>query len=114
MISVKNSHQSVPILKENGAFVINLVGKDHDSVAKTYYGPAESGYGKLKTADIESSPVTGTPLLSGMEGYFDCQIVETVAAGNHTIFIGEVKAASVDNIDTVIMTSYNSKLRYGG
>ena len=114
MISVNNKHQSVPILKKHGAFVVNFIGRDHESVAKKYYGPAESGYEKLKTADIEDSPATGTPLLSGMEGYLDCEIVDTVAAGNHTVFIGEVKAAFIDDVDTVLMTSYNSKLRYSG
>jgi len=114
MISVNNKHQSTPILKEHGAFVINLVSKDHESVAKTYYGPAESGYEKLKTTDIEESPVTKTPLISGMEGFLDCRIVDTILAGNHTVFIGEVLAASIENPDLVIMTSYNSKLRYGG
>ena len=114
MISVNNRHQSIPILKEHGAFVINLIGKDHESVAKTYYGPAESGYEKLKTADVEESPATKTPLLSGMEGFLDCRIVDTILSGNHTIFIGEILAASMDNPDLVIMTSYNSKLRYGG
>ena len=114
MVAVNNKHQSVPLLKEHGAFVINFIGRDHESIAKKYYGPAESGYEKLKTADIEDSPATGTSLLSGMEGYLDCKIVDTVAAGNHTVFVGEVKAAYIDDVDTVLMTSYNSKLRYLG
>ncbi|MFZ5980179.1 MAG: flavin reductase family protein [Candidatus Zixiibacteriota bacterium] len=114
MIAVNNKHKSTPILKEQGAFVINLVGRDHESVAKKYYGPAEGGYEKLKTADVHESPATKTPLLNGMEGFLDCQIVETVLTGNHTIFIGEVLAAEIENPDVVIMTSYNSKLRYGG
>ena len=114
MVAVNNKHQSVPLLKEHGAFVINFIGRDHESIAKKYYGPAESGYEKLKTADVEDSPATGTSLLSGMEGYLDCKIVDTVAAGNHTVFVGEVKAAYIDDVDTVLMTSYNSKLRYLG
>jgi len=114
MIAVNNKHQSIPILKEHGAFVINFVGRDHESVAKKYYGPAESGYEKLKTADIEASPVTKTPVLNGLEGYLDCKIVDTVAAGNHTVFIGEVLAAFIEDTDAVLMTSYNSKLRYTG
>lgn len=114
MIAVNNKHQSVPMLKEHGAFVVNFVGRDHESIAKKYYGPAESGYGKLKTADIEPSPVTATPLLNGMEGYLDCKIVNTVVTGNHTVFIAEVLAAYIDDVDAVLMNSYNSKLRYVG
>jgi flavin reductase (DIM6/NTAB) family NADH-FMN oxidoreductase RutF len=114
MISVKNEHKSVPILQEHGAFVVNFVERDHDTVVKRYYGPAESGYAKLQTADIEPSPVTKTPVLNTLKGYLDCRIVETIAAGNHTLFIGEVMAAFIDDIDAVLMSSYNSKLRYAG
>ena len=114
MIAVNNKHQSIPLLKKHGSFVVNFVGRDHESVAKKYYGPAEAGYEKLKTADFEDSPVTKTPLLSGMEGYLDCKIVNSIATGNHTLFIGEVVAAHIGNEDAVLMTSYNSKLRYTG
>ena len=112
-LAVHNKHQSRRLLIESKAFVVNLLSEGQDGVAKTYYGPAESGYEKLKASEVADSPATGSPLINGAAGYLDCSIVETVAVGNHTLFIGEVKAASLDQ-NVQMMTTSNSKLHYGG
>ncbi|UCD18683.1 MAG: flavin reductase family protein, partial [Candidatus Zixiibacteriota bacterium] len=57
--------------------------------------------------------ITGSPILSGIVGYLDCSIVKAVPTGNHTLFVGEVVAASCDS-NRPILTSTNSKLRYTG
>ncbi|MDF1544841.1 MAG: flavin reductase family protein [bacterium] len=112
-ISVNNRHQSTRYLKETRAFVVNLLGEGQEGVAKTYYGPAESGYEKLAGTSVTDSPVTGSPMIPGASGYLDCKIIEMVEVGNHTIYIGEVKAAELDK-DTQIMTTTNSNLHYTG
>ena len=112
-VAVNSKHQSARIIKEHGAFVINLLKDEWTDVAKTYYGPAESGYEKLKHAFLQNSPATGTPIFEGVPGYLDCAVVDTVQAGNHTIFIGEVKAAELKD-DIPILTTTNSKLHYEG
>jgi flavin reductase (DIM6/NTAB) family NADH-FMN oxidoreductase RutF len=112
-IAVHNKHQSNPLLKKSGAFVVNLIGEGQEAVAKTYYGPAESGYEKLKGTDVVASPGTGTPLIKGAVGFVDCRIVETVAVGNHTLFVGEVVAAEYHS-DNPILTTTNTRLVYTG
>ncbi|UCG62362.1 MAG: flavin reductase [Candidatus Zixiibacteriota bacterium] len=113
-LAVHNKHQSSRLIKENKAFAVNLIGSGQEAVAKTYYGPAESGYEKLAGTSVKDSPRTGTPLLPGAIGYLDCLLVDTVQAGNHTLFIGRVKAASLDDSDSQLMTTTNSKLYYTG
>lgn len=112
-IAVRGDHKSVPLMKEHNAFVVNLIGEGQEAVAKTYYGPAESGYDKLKGRKLSDSPATGTPVLNGAFGFVDCEIVETVKTGNHILFIGEVKAAGFAS-DSQILTGTNSGLRYVG
>lgn len=113
-IAVHNKHQSSRLIKEGGAFVVNLIGEGQEAVAKTYYGPAESGYEKLQGTSVKNSPETKTPIIPGAIGYFDCLVVNTISTGNHTIFIGEIKAASLDDNVTQLMTTSNSKLHYTG
>lgn len=112
-LAVHNKHQSTPLLKEHGAFVVHLLAEGQAAVAQTYYGPAESGYEKLKTAQLTDSPETGSPIIGGALGYLDCRIVAEHSAGNHTVYFGEVKAASLET-ETPILTTYNSKLKYAG
>ena len=113
-LSVHNKHQSSRLITENKAFAINLVAQGQEAVAKTYFGPAESGYEKLANATVTDSPATGTPLIPGAIGYLDCLMVDKVDVGNHTLFIGKVKAASLDDKAAQLMTTSNSKLIYTG
>ena len=113
-VSVHNKHQSSRLLQSTGAFVVNLIGVGQDDVVKAYFGPAESGYDKLKNSSVIDSPATKTPLIPGAIGYLDCEIVSNTQAGNHTIFIGEVKASELDDKKTDLLTTSNSKLHYIG
>ncbi len=113
-VSVHNKHQSSRLLESTGSFVVNLIGKGQDDVVKAYYGPAESGYDKLQDSSVTDSPATKTPLIPGAIGFLDCEIVNRVKAGNHTIFIGEVKASELDDTTTELLTTTNSKLNYIG
>ena len=112
-LAVHNAHQSTPRLQDAGAFAVNLIAEGQDGVVKAYYGPAESGYNKLRGTSVTDSPVTKSPLIPGNSGYLDCEIKETVTTGNHTLYIAEVKAAKFDS-DNAIMTTANSKLVYTG
>jgi len=112
-IAVHNAHQSMPLIEKAGAFVVNLIAADQEEFAKSYYGPAESGYDKLKAKDIKDSPVTGSPLLNGAAGYLDCKVVTQLKTGNHTLFVGEVVAAIYTG-DSPILSTTNSKLVYAG
>jgi flavin reductase (DIM6/NTAB) family NADH-FMN oxidoreductase RutF len=113
VVAIHNKHQSSRILKENDCFVVNLLSREAEGVAKTYYGPAESGYHKLRALPLEAAPATGCPIIPGAIGFLDCRIVKRVPAGNHTVFFGEVLAAQLDS-DSEILTSSSSRLRYVG
>ncbi len=112
-VAVHNKHQSARILNNEQTFVVNLIPAEGESVARTFYGPAESGYEKLKAANVSGSPVNGNPIISGASAYVECLIVYRVTAGNHTIFIGEVVGGDSIN-DGAILSSSNCKLRYLG
>jgi flavin reductase (DIM6/NTAB) family NADH-FMN oxidoreductase RutF len=112
-LAVHNKHQSSRLLESHGAFVINLLALNHAEVARTYYGPAESGYAKLKDSQVLDAPATGTAMINGTDGFLDCKIVSKVAVGNHTLFIAEVMAAELTN-DSPALTTSNSKLHYAG
>ena len=111
--AVHNKHKSAWQLADLDSFVVNLLPESGLATAKTYYGPAESGYDKLQAKDISDADVTGTPRLNGALGYLDCKIVERVRTGNHTLFIGEVVGGELTS-DSPILTTSSSKLHYAG
>jgi flavin reductase (DIM6/NTAB) family NADH-FMN oxidoreductase RutF len=112
-VAVNNKHQSARLLQELDSFAVNILPAGQESVAKAYFGPAESGYKKLEAAVIKPAPQTGSPVIPGSVGFLDCKIVNRVAAGNHTVFFGEVLAAELEK-DIDILTSTSGRLRYAG
>ncbi len=112
-LAVKSSHQSAQLIADTGNFVVNLIAEGQEEFAKTFYGPAESGYKKLDGATVTDSPASSSPVLSGAAGYLDCKVVNKLEVGNHVLFIAEVSAASLDS-DGSILTTANSKLHYAG
>jgi flavin reductase (DIM6/NTAB) family NADH-FMN oxidoreductase RutF len=113
VVSINNKHQSARMLNASDCFVVNLLPKGADGVAKAYYGPAESGYRKLDGVNVKQAPATGCPIIPGGVGYLDCKVIKRVPAGNHTVIFGEVLAAELET-DAEILTSSSSKLRYAG
>jgi len=113
IVAINNSHQSARLLTHLDAFAVNILPEGQEAVARTYYGPAESGYRKLDSVPVKPSPATGCPLIGGSVGFLDCRIVRRIPAGNHTVFFGEVVAAELEN-DVNILTSSSGKMRYAG
>ncbi|MBI5266672.1 MAG: flavin reductase family protein [candidate division Zixibacteria bacterium] len=112
-VAIHNKHQSARLLNEHESFLVNLLPAEGESVARTYYGPAESGYEKLKAASITTSPVTRAPIINGAAAYLECRIVQRVLAGNHTLYLGEV-VGGASLTEGPLLTSSNCKLRYLG
>ncbi len=112
-LAVKNKHQSSRLITESGVFAVNLISEGQKEFAKTFYGPAESGYKKLDGITLTDTPTTGSPVLNGAAGYLDCKVINRLEVGNHILFIAEVVAAAI-NSDKNILTSTNSGLHYAG
>ncbi len=111
--AVHNKHKSAWHLNDLQSYVVNILPESGLPTAKAYYGPAESGYDKLKAKDISAAPVSGTVRLNGAIGYLDCKIVDRVKTGNHTLFIAEVVDGALQT-DGPILSTTNGKLHYAG
>lgn len=78
-------------IEETGIFGVNLLSEGDEALA-VRFGRDDPE----KFRDLEfTTDVTGAPLLPGTLGYCDCSVVQAVPAGDHTVFIGRVEAASL-------------------
>ena len=112
-VAIHNKHQSARLLNDQGSFVVNILPAEGEPVARSYYGPAESGYEKLKATSVSASPATGTPIIHGAAAYIECKIVQRLTTGNHTLYVGEIVGGESLTEGPVLSTS-NCKLRYLG
>lgn len=80
----------------SGAFALHLLGEGDAALARRFGGDG----GEEKFRDLSTTTaVTGAPLLDAGLGFCDCSVVETVSAGDHTIFVGRVEEAESRNAE---------------
>ena len=95
MLGVKADSLSHQIIKETGVFALNFLGKGQQDVAFAFFKATER-----KNNTIGGQPFspgkTGSPLLENAIAFVECRLVDTVEKGDHSVFVGEVINAGVN------------------
>ena len=77
------------LVEQSGAFALHLLRDDQDALV--YHFGLQSGRTVDKFAALEHEPGrTGAPLLRDCLALWECRVVATMDAGDHTLFLGEV------------------------
>lgn len=103
-ISVRPERHSYPIIKRNGAFVINLTNED--LARQTDWCGVRSGADYNKFAEMNLIPVpaqmVSAPIVAEAPLSIECRVVEVKELGSHHMFIAEVVNVQADEryIDT--------------
>jgi len=96
VISVAPPRYSHDIISESGEFIINV--PPISLLKETLHCGTVSGRDGDKFASAgltrEAAQVLGAPLIAECIGHSECRVVKEVTAGDHTLFVGEVVAAS--------------------
>jgi flavin reductase (DIM6/NTAB) family NADH-FMN oxidoreductase RutF/DNA-binding GntR family transcriptional regulator len=72
-----------------GTFCINVLGQEHAHLATQFAIPSDDKFKGVNT----STGVTGVPVLDDALAHIECEVVEEVSGGTHSIFIGRVVRA---------------------
>ena len=83
-------------------------------IGKAFFRSTSVEDGKLNGQDFEPSPETGNPLLLATPYWFEARVTDTVARGDHTVFVAEVVNAGVRNADRVPLNLRSTGMNYGG
>jgi flavin reductase (DIM6/NTAB) family NADH-FMN oxidoreductase RutF len=78
-------------LKRGGYFAVNILHADQESVSRRFASSEPDQFREIGY----SIGGTGTPLVNGAITVVECRIVDLLAGGDHTIFVGEVEEAHV-------------------
>ena len=80
------------LLREAGSFAVSLLGAEQEPLAEHFARgvPPIGMWQGVATREGE----LGAPLLEGSLGWLECRLVDELAAGTHTFFVGDVVAAT--------------------
>lgn len=81
---------------EAGVFCVNVLAAQHRELARRFAGmDGIDGDERFAAGGEWQAMQTGSPALAGCPASFDCELVQAVPAGTHTIYIGRVVGVRV-------------------
>lgn len=119
-IAVHPSRHTHDMIRFSEEFAINVPGRD--LIHHVQYLGSVSGK-ELDKLDVTKLPTSRArkveaPLIEGCVGYIECGLEDALRVGDHTLFVGRVVAASVDDeafAETWLLTDDDHKpLHYLG
>ena len=120
VVGVKVGSGPHEVIKETGAFALNVLGREQQAVAYAFFKPV-TPEGQTIGGEPFRTGSTGAPILERAPGYIECSLVETVDGGDHAIFVGVVVDAGVaqppagrpDDV-TLTLRDLGENVFYGG
>ncbi len=119
-VGVKADSGAHSIIKESRVFALNVLGKGQQDLAFSFFKPAERD-GNSIAGESFSSGSAGAPILSSALAFVECNLVDTVERGDHSLFVGEVVDAGISGtLDgrpddaTLALRDLGEKTFYGG
>lgn len=114
MVAVKADSGSAAIIERTGTFAVNTLAENQLDIGKAFFRSTEMVDGKINGHDFEDGPETGNPLLLGTPYWFECRVTDTVARGDHTVFVAEVVNAGVRDAGATPLDLRSTGMNYGG
>ncbi len=111
-ISVENDSHSIGLLRESDVFAISVFSTEQREQAG-----ALGKRWKLRPNKIEDVRywlgVTGCPILEDAPGVVECQVIDSMPAGDSTVFLAEVINAEVQG-EGMPLTMQQAGFRHAG
>ena len=90
LICVHQEASAHELLLKSGKFGLNVLSSTQESIAKRFAGIDNSERERRYDIGDWTQLTTGSPILVGALVGFDCEVVNSVAAGTHSIIIGHI------------------------
>ena len=98
MAAVDKRHFSHSLLERQGVFGLNVVGHQSKELEDYFFSAASRRPDNLEPFAYELG-ATGVPLLKLAMAVFECRVVGSYPAGDHTLFVASIARAEVREQD---------------
>ena len=94
MVAVSPLRKCHEMIANSGQFAVNVLGADQAELAARFGFTTGHEIDKFEGISTQQTSAAN-PLLPDAFAYVDCELVETLAAGDHSLFIGQVVGAEL-------------------
>ncbi|RMH78817.1 MAG: flavin reductase [Actinomyces sp.] len=114
MAALKADSGSAAIVGRTGAFAVSVLADDQLDIGKAFFRSTSVEGDTINGVRFEPGPETGCPLIVDCPWWFEARVTDTVARGDHTVFVAEVVSAGVRNEDATPLVLRSTGMNYGG
>lgn len=101
MVAIHPNRYSHHLVEESGHFAIHVLAQGQSDLIDNFRQSDPEA--KFKSIRWYAGK-TGCPVLSDCVAYMECEVKESIAPGNHTLFFGEIKQTQVVSIQAPMST----------
>jgi flavin reductase (DIM6/NTAB) family NADH-FMN oxidoreductase RutF len=92
IVSIAPARHTHNLIKEAGYFAINVLMENQKDIARHFGFQSGRRVNKFEGRSCYDA-TKGSPVLEDAFAFFECKLVDTFKAGDHTLFVGEVTEA---------------------
>ncbi len=119
-IGVENTAVTHRLITDGGSFTVNLWDAENTRPFVKFSKPAVyeaiadgTGTGTLNGWSVYEA-ATGAPVFVDAAAWMDCEVRHSVNLGTHTLFMGELVAAGINDDDVRLASMSDTRMKYGG
>lgn len=112
-VGVDNSAVTHRLITEGGSFTVNLWSSADTRPFVKFSKPATKEGMALNERPIREG-TTGAPVFEEAIAWMDCEVRSSHDFGTHTLFVGEIVDAGVEDADQRAAAVSDTSMKYGG
>ncbi len=93
LVCVGKSSSVHDAIRKGERFVVNVLAQDQEDISNRFASKSENKFAGLPTRIGK----LGVPVVDGALAVVECRLYETLPGGDHTIFVGEVVHADLED-----------------
>jgi len=101
MAAVHPNRYCHDLIKQSGCFALHILSRSQSDLVQRFSAPDSRE--KFKNIPWRKGEI-GCPVLESCIARVECHVVESYHPGNHTLFIGQVRAVHVFSAETPLST----------
>lgn len=112
-VAVDNEAVTHRLIAEGGSFTVNLWDASDTRVFVKFSKPAVEDGSTLNGRAVRAA-TTGAPVFEEALAWMDCEVRHHLDLGSHTLFVGEVVDAAINDDDARPASMSDTRMKYGG